>query len=401
MNVFKKIWLRIFMFVFYKFTYLMKWRTPELIEGNGSLTKLPEKVKELGLDDVFVVADKGILGLGLVDPLFDALKKAGLRYTLFDKVEPNPKIIDIEEGVKLYKESGSKCIITMGGGSAMDTAKAIGARIVRPNKSIEQLGGLLKVGKKIPPLFAIPTTAGTGSETTIASVVTNSETHHKYAINDLHLVPEYAVMDPLLTKGLPPYVTATTGMDALTHAVEGYLTCDVPKKYKALAEEAVVAIINNVEKVFKNGADLEARKEMLYASFKAGAVFTRVGLTYVHPIAHTLGGLYGVPHGHANAVVLPYCLEYYGKKCHKKLAHLGDLAGLTKEGQNVDEKAQAFIDEVWRLDKDMNLLKKFDIKEEDIPQMIKWAQHEANSAYFVPVLLGDKDLENIIREIKA
>lgn len=386
MNVFKKVWLRCFMFVFYKFCYLMPWHEPKLIEGDGSLTKLPDKIKELGLDDIFLVADKGILGLGMVQPLMDAITKAGLHYTLFSKVEPNPKIVDIEEGVKLYHESNSKCLVTMGGGSAMDTAKAIGARIARPNKSIEQLGGLLKVGKKIPMLFAIPTTAGTGSETTVASVVTNSETHHKYAINDLHLIPEYAVLDPLLTVGLPPSVTAMTGMDALTHAVEGYISGDCPKHYRQLAEEAVNAIVHNIEKAYTTGSDLNARREMLYASFKAGAVFTRVGLTYVHPIAHTLGGLYNVPHGLANAVILPHCLRYYGKPVYKKLAHLADVSGIGKEGQTNEEKALAFIKEIERLDDAMKLTRKFDIKEEDIPQMIKWAQHEANSAYFCPVL---------------
>lgn len=405
MNVFKKIWQRAFMFVFYKATYVMNWRAPELLEGSGSIVKLPEKIKELGLDNIFFVVDKGILDLGLANPLKQAFTDAGLTYTQFDKVQPDPKSNDIEEGVKLYNESGSKCIVVIGGGSAMDTAKAVAARVTRPKKSIKQLGGLLKVGRKIPPLFAIPTTAGTGSEATIAAVVTNSDDHHKYAINDLHLVPLYAVLDPEITRGLPPYVTATTGMDALTHAVEGYICCDVPKKYKKLAEEAIVTIFKDVEEVYKNGANIEARDEMLKASFKAGQVFTRVGLTYVHPIAHTLGGLYHVPHGHANAVILPYCLEYYIEKGSKstvrKLAHLAEITGLAKEEMDEKAKAQAFIDNIWRLDKDMNLMKKFDmIQDEDIPQMIKWASHEANAAYFPPVLLGEEDLRILIDRIR-
>jgi len=398
MNIFKKAWLKIYSFTFYTFAYLLPWHEPKLIEGDGSLTKLPAKIKELGLNDIFLCADPGILSLGMVAPLEQAIKDAGLKYVLFSKIEPNPKIRDIEIGVKAYHDAGCKCIIAFGGGSAMDTAKAIGARIARPKKSIEQLGGLLKVMHKIPPLFAIPTTAGTGSETTVAAVVTNEVTHHKYAVNDLNLIPEYAVLDPLLTVGLPPFITACTGMDALTHAVEGYTCRSVPKHYQKLVEEAVPSIIHNVEKAYNNGKDIDARREMLYASFKAGAVFTRVGLSYVHPIAHTLGGLYGVPHGLANAVLLPHVMTYFGPCVYKKLAHLNDVCGLSKEGQTIEEKAKAFIAEIQRLDDSMKLTKKFEIYEKDIPQMIKWAQHESNSAYNPPRILDDKDLENIIRE---
>lgn len=407
MNVLRVVWQRVFMFLFYKATYLMNWRIPELIEGNDSVKLIPNKIKELGMDNCFLVIDPGLIKLGLDKGLIDAFKESNLKYTTFSKIEPNPKICDIEEGVKEYIKSGSSCIVTLGGGSAMDTAKAIGARIARPKKSIEQLGGLLKVGKKIPPLFAIPTTAGTGSETTIASVVTNEITHHKYAINDLHLIPLYAVLDPMLTVGLPKSITSSTGMDALTHAVEGYLSCDVPKKYRILAEEAVEAIIKNIEVVYNDGSNIEARREMLYASFKAGAVFTRVGLTYVHPIAHTFGGLYSVPHGLANAITLPYCLKKYGKKVYKKLSRLSDIAHLSSDGMSEEEKAKAFIEKIEKLNKQMELNKTFDerykplIKDEDIPQMIKWAQKEANAAYYPPVILSNKDLEEIIKEIKS
>ncbi len=400
MNFIKKAGIRIFQFTLYKMCYLMPFKVPKLIEGEDSLLELPNTIKELGLNNVFLCLDPGIKQLGLSDPLISKMDELNLSYTVFTNIEPNPKIKDIEEGVKVYKESASKCIVAFGGGSAMDTAKAIGARIARPKKSIEKLGGLLRVNKKIPPLFAIPTTAGTGSETTIAAVVTNEVTKHKYAINDLHLIPSYAVLDPKLTVGLPKSITSYTGMDALTHAVEGYITRDVPKKHKAMAEEAIKSIMNNMLEVYNNPTNINARREMLYASFKAGVVFTRVGLTYVHPIAHTLGGLYQVPHGLANAVILPECLEYYGAKVHKKLAHLSDICGLSNDSMTLEEKASAFIAKIRELNDKMGITRKFDIKEEDIDTMIKWAQHEANTAYNPPVLLDDKDIRILINKIK-
>ena len=234
------------MFCFYKFAGLLRWREPELLEGDKPLELIPFKIKELNLNKCLVVLDPVIEQLGLSTSLTNSLIKNDIEYVIFNKIEPNPKIRDIELGVKLYQESFCDSIIAFGGGSTMDTAKAIGARIARPNKSITQMGGLLKVGKNIPTLFAIPTTAGTGSETTIASVVTDEVTHHKYAINDLHLIPKYAVLDPTLTVGLPKSITAFTGMDALTHAVEGYISKSVPKKYRLLAEEAIIKIFNNI-----------------------------------------------------------------------------------------------------------------------------------------------------------
>lgn len=399
MNKFREIYQRIYMFCFYKFASLLKWREPEILSGDKPLELIPEKIKELNLNKCLIVLDPGVEKLGLSEGLINAFLKNDLEYVIFNQIEPNPKIRDIELGVKMYAESFCDSIVAMGGGSAMDTAKAIGARVARPNKTIEKMGGLLKVGKNIPVLFAIPTTAGTGSETTIASVVTDENTHHKYAINDLHLIPKYAVLDPTLTLGLPKSLTAYTGMDALTHAVEGYISMDVPKKYRTLAEEAIASIIENIKEAYDNGGNLDARREMLFASYKAGVVFTRVGLTYVHPIAHTLGGLYNVPHGLANAVLLPICLKKYGSKVYKKLAHLADITNISSEDMNEEEKANAFINKIEELNNYMGITRKFDIKEEDIDTMIKWAEKEANNAYYPPVILYEKDIEEIIREV--
>ncbi len=397
-----KIGIRIFQFFFFKGAYLLPWKQPELIEGDGSFARLPEFVKSKGFDNVMVITDKGLIKTGLLKPLFKALKASKVAYVLFDRVEPNPKIDTIEEAVTMYRDNRCQALIAVGGGSPMDTAKAVGARIARPRKSIEQMGGTLRVLWKIPTLFAVPTTAGTGSETTVAAVVTDRETHHKYSINDLFLIPPYAVMDPLLHVGLPPFITATTGMDALTHAVEAYITVDRPKYCREASEEAVMAIFKYILKAFKKGSDINARRELLYASYKAGLAFTRCGVTYVHPIAHTLGGLYNVPHGLANAVILPYCLEYYGTTIHPRLARLADLTGIAKTGQSDAEKAKAFIAEIRRMNKAMKLPEKFDcIKDVDIDQIVEWALQEAHPMYQVPVLLNGDQLREIIARIRA
>jgi alcohol dehydrogenase class IV len=263
------------------------------------------------------------------------------------------------------------------------------------------MGGFLKILKKVPPVFAIPTTAGTGSEVTIAAVVTD-EHHHKYAINDPRLLPVCAVLDPRLTASLPPSITADTGMDALTHAVEAYITHGVSKKCRRLSEDAVRLIFANLPRSYQNGADMEARMNMLLASFYAGDSFTRAGLTYVHPIAHTLGGLYGTPHGRANAVVLPYVLEAFGSRIHPQLKALAAVAGLDVAGKTDAQATQAFIEAIRGMNRDMGIPETFEfIKAEDVPQMVKWALAEANPWYSPPAIFGAEQVEAVIRRIMA
>lgn len=282
----------------------------------------------------------------------------------------------------------------------MDCAKAAAARVAHPNKTIAQLGGTLKVHKKVPPFFAVPTTAGTGSETTVAAVVTDPVTHHKYAVQDPCLVPKYAVLDPELTVGLPPHVTSTTGMDALTHAVEAYTNRFAPKYTDRLAEKAVKLIFDNLELCYKDGKNIEARSNMLLASFYAGAAFSRACVGNVHAIAHTLGGLYGTAHGLANAVILPYVLEDFGEAVYKKLARLAEIVGIS--GADDGEKARAFIKEIRRMNKDMNIPDKLDcIKTEDIPQMVEWAMAEANPIYPVPVIWNAEQFTKTIERLRA
>lgn len=398
----KKVWYRIYQNVFKVAMCLMDWSEPELLEGAGSVLELPEFIKNKGINKVLVVTDGGLMGLHLLDPMFEKLKDAGMEYVIYDGVQPNPTIPNIEECKNMYIENGCEGIIAFGGGSPMDCAKAAGARVVKPNQSVRSMRGYLKVLKKLPPFFAVPTTAGTGSETTVAAVVTDPETHEKNAINDICLRPKYAVLDPALTVGLPPHITSTTGMDALTHAVEAYIGKSNTKSTIQYAEKATVLIHENLEKCYADGKDLEARGNMLKGSYLAGCAFTRAFVGYVHAIAHNLGGLYGTPHGLANAVILPYVLDWYGDAVYPQLARLADMIKITDPSMSTEEKGKAFIAEVRRMNSAMNIPEKFDfIKEEDMKTLVKRALKEGNPGYPVPKIMNESDCENVIRKFMA
>ena len=391
---------RLYQAVFKVADYAVPYRMPEYIEGPGSILRLPAFLKEKKVDDLLIVTDHGLMKLGLPKSMFDALDGAGIRYTVFSNLGSNPTTDNVEEGFALYQKNQCKAVLAFGGGSPMDCAKAICARVAHPNRSVVQMQGLLRVLKRIPPLFAVPTTAGTGSETTIAAVITDSATHRKAAINDPFLIPKYAVLDPELTVGLPPYTTATTGMDALAHAVEAYTNKTYNTKLEnKLAKEAVKLIHDNILVAFEDGSNLEARQNMQRGAFYAGRAFTRGCVGYVHAIGHTLGGLYGVAHGLAMAVLLPHVMKEFGASAHKRLAELADVCGIG--GRNDAEKANAFIRWIEETNAKMGLPDKFDVvKDEDIDQMITWAKKEANPLYPVPVVWGRKDFRRLIESIR-
>lgn len=383
-------------------TGFLDWTEPQLIKGSGAVTKLPQVIKELGYNNVLVVTDKGLMGLHLLDSMFEELKNNDIAYVVYDGVQPNPTIDNIEEAKDLYLGNGCQAIIAFGGGSPMDCAKACGARIARPNTEIPKMRGVLKVLKKIPTLFAVPTTAGTGSEATLAAVVSNPKTHEKNAINDPVLRPKYAVLDPALTLGLPPHITSTTGMDALTHAVEAYIGNSNTPDTEEKARMATKMIFANLETAYKDGKNVEARENMLLASYYAGVAFTRAYVGYVHAIAHNLGGMYGIPHGLANAVILPYVLDYFGESAYKRLAELADVAGLDCAGKSDEEKAKMFIAEIRRMNKDMNIPEKFEqIKESDISLIADRALKEGNPLYPVPKIMDKAECVAIIRQLMA
>ena len=395
----KKAYYRAFQKVMKIAMYAFDWSEPLLLEGPGAIKKLPDLIKSKGLKNVLIVTDKGLMSLHILDSLFAKLEETGIEYVVYDGTQPNPTIDNIEDARQLYLDNNCEGVIAFGGGSPMDCAKATAARITNPKLPVRKMRGVLKLHHKLPPLFAVPTTAGTGSETTLAAVVTDPTTHEKNAINDPRLRPKYAVLDPELTLGLPPHITSTTGMDALTHAVEAYIGRSNVKSTEHYAELATRLIYANIEEVYNNGKNIEARNAMLKASYYAGMAFTRAYVGYVHAIAHNLGGFYGVPHGLANAIILPYVLEYYGETAHARLAKLAVIAGVKTDGTDA-EKAEAFIESIKQLNRNMNIPDKFDmIKEEDIPTIVQRALKEGNPLYPVPKIMDAADCEAVIRRM--
>lgn len=392
---------RMYQLSFKTAAHFLSWRKPELLEGENSLDKLPNLLVEKKIDRVLIVTDRGITSLGLIDRLLEGLGAVNINYFIYDRTVANPTIENIEEALTEYLSHGCNGIIAFGGGSPIDCAKAVGARVARPNKSIPQMKGQLKVRKEIPPLIAIPTTAGTGSEATLAAVVSNNKTHEKYAINDTVLIPHVAVLDPLLTVKLPPHITSTTGIDALTHAVEAYIGRSNTKETRQCSREAVKLIFENLYEAYQNGENIVARKNMQKASYLAGVAFTRAYVGYVHAIAHTLGGFYSIPHGLANAVILPYVLDYYGEAVYKRLAELADLIEVSKPTDTNKQRAKRFINEINKLNKAMNIPTKISgIVESDIPIMVDRAYEEANPLYPVPKILSKNDLNHLYHVIK-
>ena len=378
------------------------WRKPKMITGRDSLRKLPDMLKHKGIKNVMLVTDPGIAALGLHEQLLAWIREGGIECVVYDKTTANPTIANVEEALELYREHGCHALIAFGGGSPMDCAKGVGARVARPHKKISAMRGELKILKPIPLLIAVPTTAGTGSETTLAAVLTDERTHEKYALNDFVLIPKYAVLDPVLTRGLPPHITAATGMDALTHAVEAYIGKSNTAQTIEDSVAAVRLIFKNLERAYRDGSDMEARENMQKASFLAGAAFTRAYVGYVHAIAHSLGGEYGIPHGLANAVILPYVLEAYGSAVYMSLAELADLVKIGQDLESDQEKANAFIAEIRAMNRRMGIPEKLEgIREDDIDMLAKRAAREANPLYPVPKIMRRDQLKEIYYQIRA
>lgn len=390
MNKAKKLYCRTFQTGLKIALPFLPYRKPEVI---GSVKTIPDILKKRKCSHALIITDTGIRNLGLTKRLENVLTKDGIPFCIYDKTVANPTTANVAEALEMYLSNGCDAIIGFGGGSSMDCAKAVGARIAKPKQSLAKMKGILKIHKKLPLLIAIPTTAGTGSETTLAAVITDAETRHKYAINDFPLIPRYAVLDPKVTLSLPPFITATTGMDALTHAVEAYIGKSTTYGTRKDALLAVKLIFENIDKAYTNGSDIDARRNMLHASFYAGCAFTKSYVGYVHAVAHSLGGAYNIPHGLANAILLPYVLDAYGPSVYKKLKELAVAAGLAGLDTPPQEAAKCFIQSIRQMKKRFGIQDTLpDILENHIPLLAKYADLEANPLYPVPVLMNAKEL---------
>ncbi|MFB9860496.1 iron-containing alcohol dehydrogenase [Salinicoccus siamensis] len=398
-----ELYYRTYQFVAKRIMARLPWREPLVVKGKDSLIELPRMIAAANLDSILVVTDEGLSKSGLLDDFLHQMEMMGIRMHIYDDVHSNPTIRDAESAASLYKDMNCQGIMAFGGGSPIDCAKVAAVRVTKPHQPISNMRGIFKIRKNMPPFFVVPTTAGTGTETTLAAVITNSDTHEKYALMDLSLIPHVAILDPVLTIGLPKKVTAMTGMDTLTHAVEAYIGYGGTAETDKNARKAVQLVFNNLYQAYNDGSDIEARSNMQEAAYKAGFAFTRAFVGNIHAVAHTLGGFYNVPHGLANAVIMPYVLEYYSELdvATYQLAELADIVNITQSGDDDEEKARKFILAIRELNASMGIPKKIaGIKDADIPHMIDNAHREANPLYPVPAIFGRADFEKIYREIK-
>lgn len=391
MNIVKKAYCRTYQQVFHMALPVLPYRKPEIL---GNVEELSRLLETKGIGCVMLVTDGIIRGCGLTQHLEELLAQRQIRCIVYDKTVANPTTENVEEALSLYHAEECEALIGFGGGSSIDCAKAIGARVARPGKSLDKMEGILKVLKPLPLLIAVPTTAGTGSETTLAAVIVDAKTRHKYPINDFPLIPRYAVLDPEVTRSLPPMLTATTGMDALTHAVEAYIGRSTTKETRQNAVNAVRLIFANIRDAYQDGSNMRARKQMLRAAYLAGNAFTRSYVGYVHAVAHSLGGKYNVPHGMANAVLLPFVLEAYGQSAFRPLHALAVAVGMSDWRESDEQGAAKFIEAIRQMKRDLHIGDTIPgIHREDIPGLARQAEKEANPLYPVPDLMTAKQLE--------
>jgi alcohol dehydrogenase class IV len=371
---------------------------PTLLVGPGSSGRLGQAIAGFGHNKILIVTDSIISKLGLLNDLTDALKAGGAQFVVFDEITPDAPIPLIEKGIDFYKEHDCDAIVAFGGGSSMDASKAIAVAVANP-KPLRQLAGYFKGLRSPVKIYAVPTTAGTGSEVTVAAVISDPETHKKLVIVDPRMVPKMAALDPTLMTGLPPHITAATGIDALTHAIEAFVGNWTTDYSDGMALSAVGLIFENLRVAYNDGKNLAAREKMALASTYAGFAFTRANVGYVHAIAHQFGGLYHTPHGLANAIMLPYVLKYSSPAITGRLAQLALRARVGTEAESEDELAQKFLDAVDQLNRDLGIPTYLAaLKESDIPELAKAACHEAHTGYPVPRYMTQEVCEGIIRQ---
>ena len=369
--------------------------TPECVIGPRSVREVPDKLNRYKGKCPLVVTDNVLLELGLVAPVLESLDSNGIAYHVFSEIEPDPDFETVRAGVERYRQENCDSLILFGGGSVIDCGKAMAASIAR-KKDIARLVGLLRVLRFVPPMIAVPTTAGTGSECTVAAVITDTQHRIKRVIADPFLVPKCAILDATLMVGLPPRITAHTGIDALTHAVESYLSGYAGRFTREQSIQAVKGVFSQLPVAYRDGQNLEAREAMALASYRGGLAFTRTYVGYVHAIAHQLGAIYHVPHGLANAIVMPRVLTYCRPRIDRKLAELARAADISDSPDDA-QAATAFMEALHGLLETLGIPKTVaEMQPSDVDEIVQRALDEAFGQYPVPVRLNHAQCREIL-----
>ncbi|EIC5074952.1 TPA: iron-containing alcohol dehydrogenase [Vibrio parahaemolyticus] len=371
---------------------------PTLFSGSGAVSELLEAISDLGFRRLLLVTDEGLVRIGMVGKVLEQTQGLGLQVGVFSEVKPDPTYDQVEDGLRVYNASQSEAILALGGGSAIDCAKVIAARVSN-KRSIKKLSGLFKVWRTPAPLFVIPTTSGTGSEVTIAAVVSDPDTHLKTPLMDPKLVPIMAALDPDLLIGLPAKITADTGIDALTHAVEAYISRNSTPETQAYSVAAIKLIFRYLPKAVAQGGDIEARYKMAMASYYAGLAFTKASLGYVHAFAHNLGARYGLPHGMANGLALLPVLKFSLPEIEDELRTLAEKTNInTKDNPS----AEHFLEQIESLYDAIGIEKcTTTIKQDDIEDLVDLILKEAHWNYPVRKFMNSEECARLLIEISA
>ncbi len=373
--------------------------TPVCYIGANKVLKMAEILKSENVKRVLVMTDKVLFELGLLNPMLEIIKEAGIEVSLYNDVKPDPTFGIVEEALEICKKDDCQAVIAFGGGSVLDASKVVAAAATN-NVSPRALEGLLKVKKEILPLIAVPTTAGTGSEVTIVAVISDDITHKKTTIVSPKIVPKVAILDSALTTGLPPHITSSTAMDALTHALEAYTNTYATDETDGYALKAINLICNNIKVAYNDPTNLEAREALLVGSFHAGMAFTRTFVGYVHAFSHNIGGKYGVPHGLGNAVLLPHIMEMFKDVSADRFAKLSDLLEIADKKASKKAKSQAFVNYLFDLNKELNLperLEKF--PQSGVEEILEAGFKEAHGQYPVPYYLTKEEGLAILNKV--
>ena len=372
---------------------------PRMIKGEHALLDLVDVLKEKHLTHYMIVTTPGFIKRGTLQSFFEALTQNDIQYSIFHDVKPDPEISDVEKLKEMFIKDGCQALIAIGGGSAIDCSKAALACVPMKNLDVKTVLHTGRVSKQLPLLIAVPTTAGTGSEVTAGAVITDPIKKRKYALSHLFLIPKYAVLDSSLLTSLPAKMTAYSGMDALTHAIEAYINCFNNRKTNEYALCAIKSIFQYLVPSFEDGLNMQYRLELLEASYNAGVAISNNYVGYVHAIAHGIGGMYHLQHGMINATILPIVLEEYGSVVVSKLAKIADVVGIT--GANDQDKSTQFIQKLKDLNQIFTIPTSIpEIQEEDIHYLAIGAEKEGNPSYPTPVTWNVEQFEKVIRKIK-
>ena len=373
---------------------------PLVFMGQNSSAQLCTAVAQFGARNILLVTDKPLLDLGVLNGTLSAFETLGVKTQVYSGVLPDPTQKVVDDGIAMLMEHGCDSVLAFGGGSSIDAAKVIALAAGNHCQAADCIGAM-KCKLPALPFYAIPTTAGTGSEGTFIAVISDNETHQKGAVIDSKIIPKAAALDPLIMQGLPPHITAATGMDALTHAIESYIGTWETAETNHYGLASAKLVLDNLADACNDGSNLVAREAMALASFYGGLAITNALVGYVHAVSHNLGARYGVPHGLGNAMVLPHVLEMLKDTAGKKMAEISVYCGLGDSSQSDASLAQTLIDKVWALNAEIGIPRTTDlIPQEDIEGLVDAALAEGSS-YPTPRFFERDECRDLIQRLRT